>query len=66
MNIPVNCPSCNQENNINSKKAKEITPIVCKKCNKSFNAHFTKKDLKHFNNLSDSTENIMGDVKITF
>ena len=66
MNIPLNCPNCGQENNVNAKKAKEITPVTCKKCKKSFKAHFTEKDLKRFNNLSDSTENIMGDVRITF
>ena len=66
MNIQLNCPNCNHENNLNSKKAKKITPVKCKKCDKSFNAHFTEKDLKHFNIMSNSTENIMGDIKITF
>lgn len=66
MNIPLNCPNCGQENNVEFKKVDKITAVTCKKCNKSFKAHFTESDLKQFKNLSDSTENIMGDVKITF
>jgi len=31
MNIPINCPSCGHENNLNSKNAKETTPVICKK-----------------------------------
>lgn len=64
MNIPLNCPNCGHENNLNSNNAKETTSIVCKKCNKCFDTHFTEKDLTHFINLSNSSENIMGNIKI--
>jgi len=66
MNIPLNCPNCGHENNVNFKKVKIITPVTCKKCSKSFNANFTEKDLKHLKNLSNTTENIMGNIRITF
>lgn len=66
MNIPLNCPHCGQENNVNSEKLKIITPVTCKKCNKSFKANFTEKDLKRFKNLSNPIENIMGDIRVSF